>query len=126
LSSNATCGSGWIVQVQPTTRHPGLTALLDSGIFSIDNLWKKEGVDTVISRVDVEWPIMDKLVELWRRLIFTFRRGRFDRELEEEIRFHLDMKSRAHIGPGDDIAGGNGTANSETRPRSSRDPETSG
>lgn len=32
--------------------------------------------------------------ELWRRLLFLFRRGRFDRDLEEEMRFHLEMKAQ--------------------------------
>ena len=37
----------------------------------------------------MEWP-----GELWRRLLFAFRRRQFDRDLEEEMRFHLDMKAR--------------------------------
>ena len=32
--------------------------------------------------------------ELWRRLLFLFRRRQFDRDLEEEMRFHLDMQAR--------------------------------
>jgi hypothetical protein len=32
--------------------------------------------------------------ELWRRLASLFRRARFDRELEEEMRFHLEMKAQ--------------------------------
>jgi predicted permease len=36
---------------------------------------------------------MDKLSQLWRRLLFYLRRDRFDRELEEEMRFHLEMKA---------------------------------
>jgi putative ABC transport system permease protein len=36
---------------------------------------------------------MDKLSQLWRRLAFYLRRDRFDRELEEEMRFHLEMKA---------------------------------
>src|SRR5216683_6426313 len=32
--------------------------------------------------------------ELWRRLVFLFRRGQFERELEEEMRFHVEMKGR--------------------------------
>jgi putative ABC transport system permease protein len=36
---------------------------------------------------------MDWLGELWRRLLFGFRRRQFDRDLEEEMRFHLDMKA---------------------------------
>jgi predicted permease len=33
--------------------------------------------------------------ELWRRLVVFIRRGRFNRELDEEMRFHLDMKGQA-------------------------------
>jgi len=33
--------------------------------------------------------------ELWRRLVFLLRRGRFNRELDEEMRFHLEMKGQA-------------------------------
>src|SRR5208283_2252215 len=36
---------------------------------------------------------MDWLGEVWRRLRFGFRRRQFDRDLEEEMRFHLDMKA---------------------------------
>jgi putative ABC transport system permease protein len=36
---------------------------------------------------------MDKIGELWRRLTFPFRRHRFDRDLEEEMRFHLEMRA---------------------------------
>ncbi len=32
--------------------------------------------------------------ELWRRLLYLFHRCRLDRELEEEMQFHLDMKAR--------------------------------
>jgi hypothetical protein len=37
---------------------------------------------------------MQWLGEVWRRLLFLFRRRRFDRDLEEEMRFHMDMKAR--------------------------------
>ncbi len=37
--------------------------------------------------------MMDKLSQLWRRLLFYVRRDHFDRELEEEMRFHLEMKA---------------------------------
>ena len=37
----------------------------------------------------MQWP-----GELWRRLLFPFRWRQFDRDLEEEMRFHLDMKAR--------------------------------
>src|ERR1039457_5515717 len=38
---------------------------------------------------------MDGLVEFWRRLAFLWNGRRIDRDLEEEMRFHLDMKARA-------------------------------
>jgi hypothetical protein len=38
---------------------------------------------------------MDWLGEFWRRLSFLWNGRRIDRDLEEEIRFHLDMKARA-------------------------------
>src|SRR5262245_8993494 len=49
-------------------------------------------------------PLMfSKLSQLWRRLRFYLRRDQFDRELEEEMRFHLEMKARenaeAGVGP---------------------------
>jgi|SRR5208283_743541 len=37
---------------------------------------------------------MESLAELWRRLLFLFRRRQFDRDLEDEMRFHPEMKSR--------------------------------
>ncbi len=40
---------------------------------------------------------MDKLMELWRRLLFFLRREKFDRELEEEMRFHLEMKTLENL-----------------------------
>jgi putative ABC transport system permease protein len=36
---------------------------------------------------------MEWLDELWRRLLFPFRKRQFDRDLEEEMRFHLEMKA---------------------------------
>jgi len=36
--------------------------------------------------------LIDKLTQLWRRLLFYWRREAFDRELAEEMRFHLEMK----------------------------------
>jgi putative ABC transport system permease protein len=38
--------------------------------------------------------LFDKVSQLWRRLLFYARRDRFDRELEEEMRFHLEMKAQ--------------------------------
>src|ERR1022692_4716654 len=37
---------------------------------------------------------MDWLGEFWRRLSFLWNGRRIDRDLEEEMRFHLDMKAR--------------------------------
>src|SRR5215510_6611833 len=45
-------------------------------------------------------PMMDKLSQLWRRLLFYLRRDRFDRELEEEMRFHLEMKAQENAEAG--------------------------
>ncbi|HEV2663441.1 MAG TPA: ABC transporter permease, partial [Blastocatellia bacterium] len=44
--------------------------------------------------------MMDTLSQLWRRLLFYLRRDRFDRELEEEMRFHLEMKARENAEAG--------------------------
>ncbi len=41
--------------------------------------------------------MFDKLSQLWRRLLFYFRRDQFDRELEEEMRFHLEMKAEENL-----------------------------
>src|SRR5499426_591668 len=45
-------------------------------------------------------PMMDRLSQLWRRLLFYARRDRFDRELEEEMRFHLEMKAQENAEAG--------------------------
>jgi hypothetical protein len=44
--------------------------------------------------------MMDKLSQLWRRLLFYLRRDRFSRELEEEMRFHLEMKVEENLAAG--------------------------
>jgi predicted permease len=44
--------------------------------------------------------LFDKLSQLWRRLLFYARRDRFDRELEEEMRFHLEMKAEENLAAG--------------------------
>src|SRR5215475_10316102 len=44
--------------------------------------------------------LMNKLSQLWRRLLFYLRRDRFVRELEEEMRFHLEMKAKENIAEG--------------------------
>src|ERR1039457_6522792 len=43
---------------------------------------------------------MDWLGEFWRRLSFLWNGRRIDRDLEEEMRFHLDMKARAAVESG--------------------------
>ncbi len=44
--------------------------------------------------------LFDKLSRLWRRLLFYARRDRFDRELEEEMRFHLEMRAEENLAAG--------------------------
>ena len=39
---------------------------------------------------------MQRPGELWRRIIFLFRGRRFDAEMEEELRFHFEMKTAAY------------------------------
>lgn len=43
---------------------------------------------------------MEWLGEVWRRMLFLFRRRKFDRDLEEEMRFHLEMKERQNQADG--------------------------
>jgi hypothetical protein len=43
---------------------------------------------------------MLKIAELWRRLLFLLRRGQVDRELEEEMQLHLEMKVEENMGRG--------------------------
>ncbi len=43
---------------------------------------------------------MSWLGELWRRLVFFFRRGEFHRDLEEEMQHHLQMKVQGHVEAG--------------------------
>jgi hypothetical protein len=38
--------------------------------------------------------MMQWMGEIWRRLVFCFRRGQFHRELEEEMSEHLRMKAK--------------------------------
>jgi len=44
--------------------------------------------------------MISKLSQLWRRLLFYLRREQFDRELEEEMRFHLEMKTEENLAAG--------------------------
>ena len=40
------------------------------------------------------------LSRLWRRLLSLLRRGRHEREMEEEMRFHLDMQIEQNLDAG--------------------------
>ncbi|MBO0719357.1 MAG: ABC transporter permease [Blastocatellia bacterium] len=44
--------------------------------------------------------LFNRSSQLWRRLLFYLRRDRFDRELEEEMRFHLEMKAEENLAAG--------------------------
>jgi putative ABC transport system permease protein len=43
---------------------------------------------------------MSGLIQLWRRILFYVRRDQFDRELAEEMRFHLEMKAEEYLAAG--------------------------
>ncbi|HUI58025.1 MAG TPA: hypothetical protein VLY04_23785 [Bryobacteraceae bacterium] len=43
---------------------------------------------------------MERLAEMWRRLLYLLRRRQFDRDLEEEMRFHVEMKAAGVRSPG--------------------------
>jgi len=43
---------------------------------------------------------MERIAQLWRLLLFYLRREQFDRELEEEMRFHLEMKAEENLAAG--------------------------
>jgi macrolide transport system ATP-binding/permease protein len=44
--------------------------------------------------------VLNQFLKLWRRLLFYIRRDRFDRELAEEMQFHLEMKVQANLQAG--------------------------
>ncbi|MBO0800930.1 MAG: hypothetical protein J2P31_19095, partial [Blastocatellia bacterium] len=44
--------------------------------------------------------MFNRIMQLCRRLLFYFRRDRFDQELEEEMRFHLELKTEANLSRG--------------------------
>jgi putative ABC transport system permease protein len=44
--------------------------------------------------------MLNLLLQIWRRLTFYVRRDRFDRELEEEMRFHMEMKAQENAEAG--------------------------
>ena len=43
---------------------------------------------------------MTRLAELGRRLLMLFRRRQLDRDLEEEVRLHLDLRADEHMDAG--------------------------
>src|SRR2546423_3501719 len=43
---------------------------------------------------------MSSPTQLWRRCLHYLRRDRFDRELEEEVRLHLEMKAEEYMASG--------------------------
>ncbi len=43
---------------------------------------------------------METLTELWNRLRTLLRRGQIDRDLEEEMRFHVEMRARENVEAG--------------------------
>src|SRR5262249_47061172 len=45
-------------------------------------------------------PMMDRLSQLWRRLLFYARRDQFDRDLEEEMRCPVEMKAEELLAGG--------------------------
>src|SRR5262245_55132131 len=44
--------------------------------------------------------MMNILSQLWRRLFSLVRRGRYEREMEEEMRFHLEMQIEQNLSSG--------------------------
>ncbi|MGH9352521.1 MAG: permease prefix domain 1-containing protein, partial [Terriglobia bacterium] len=43
---------------------------------------------------------MEWLGELWRRLVFFLRRGRLNRDLEDEMRLHQELRAKTHAEEG--------------------------
>jgi putative ABC transport system permease protein len=43
---------------------------------------------------------MNILLQIWRRLLSPLRRGRYEREMEEEMRFHLEMQIEQNLSSG--------------------------
>jgi putative ABC transport system permease protein len=44
--------------------------------------------------------VLNRFLQLWRRLLFYLRRDQFDRELAEEMKFHLEMKAEENAEAG--------------------------
>ncbi|MGO9268945.1 MAG: ADOP family duplicated permease [Terriglobia bacterium] len=43
---------------------------------------------------------MESIAKLWKRVLILSRRSRFEREMEEEIRLHLEMKTEENLASG--------------------------
>src|SRR5262249_31181778 len=43
---------------------------------------------------------MNFLLQIWLRLLSLLRRGRYECEMEEEMRFHLEMQIEQNLGAG--------------------------
>jgi putative ABC transport system permease protein len=54
--------------------------------------------------------MINQLLQLWRRLRFYLRRDQFDRELAEEMRFHLELKVEENLQAGMEPAEARGSA----------------
>jgi len=44
--------------------------------------------------------MLNRFLQLWRRLLFYLRRDQFDRELAEEMKFHLELKAEENLRAG--------------------------
>src|ERR1700752_1938111 len=44
--------------------------------------------------------MMNILLQIWRRLLSLSRRGRHEREMDEEMRFHLEMQIEQNLSSG--------------------------
>jgi len=44
--------------------------------------------------------LFQSFLQLWRRLLSLLRRGRYEREMEEEMRFHLEMQIEQNLSSG--------------------------
>jgi putative ABC transport system permease protein len=44
--------------------------------------------------------LLEFLSQIWRRLLSLLRRGRYEREMEEEMRFHLEMQIEQNLASG--------------------------
>jgi hypothetical protein len=43
---------------------------------------------------------MNSLLQIWRKLLSLMRRGRYERQMEEEMRFHLEMQIEQNLAAG--------------------------